>query len=283
MESFYKVTFTLMSSIGLQIEKKNENVFTKLLRASSFLILVCSIFQEFMFIIMGDTPVVQKITAFPCMLYVTSAIPKFIAFTKSREVLKAIISDLNQMHDKLEPKSRASYQTFVLKLHRFLVILSVCAFICVCLFNLMPIPIMWITYSISGKWTYMYPYFFWWPFDAVQIFKTTFIYQFYCGQVTIIAVITVEQLFMLLITQISGHLRVLAEDVASFINEHKNDKDFEKKFKTQLKKFVETHNKLIDHANAINDIFGTSILIQLLFVSLIICFTGFLVVVRLRN
>jgi len=83
-----------------------------------------------------------------------------------------------------------------------------------------------------------------------------------------------DQLSMLLVGQIIGHLKFLGESVEQLLNSSESDN-----FESELKRLMGVHSNLIKYSDVVNEIFGFSCMIHVVFGSITICFTGFLVVV----
>jgi len=275
MDSYYTTTFRLMSSIGIKINSAEENIFYTIVKVSSVVILILSVAQESLFIL-SDELLIQKICVFPCMLCVIEGLFKILTIMINRDKIKLMLGELDELHEDLNKAQKEKFREFVWTMRRFAVFFLFIGMLTVYFFNIFPIGLMLVSWFKYGKRIYLYPFFYWWPFDNIRFFLATYIYEVYCGHLTVVGLVVVDQLFMLLLAQIFGHFKQLSESFRSLVESKHQDNEV---FRRELKKLVDIHIKLSRHGDVMNSVFGFTCMLRVFFGSMTICCTGFLIVV----
>lgn len=277
MESYYRTTHQLMSSLGLQIKTQNDWKLFKLLKWITVAIPFVAMTQEIV-TFLSDVPTANKIFEFPCFLAVAESVIAVVTILRNREKLEKLMTNLNQLYEDMEPLEKKVYQKFVWKHRKSAMFFGTLAMNCIYMFNIIPIGRMMYSKYVDGISISLYPFFLWFPFDNLQYFISTYLYEVYCGHITVLLLVISLQLFILIVSQIVAQFNYLGKKIEIVINSFDGTKATmkeRKKFYEDLKAIVETHCKLTDYSRQVSEIFGLICFALVTFGCIIICFTGF--------
>lgn len=274
METFYKISLTLTSFIGIEIGQQRKS-FVNLMSIINLTVATLTVFQESTFIINRNRDTrkdfISTILSLVCFLIAFESMIKHYTALYFRELIKNMISDFGEIYSQLSERERKLFKGQEKILVKFSKIFIISTLILVTIFNLSPIIVMVLTYATEGVKLYLYPFDFWWPFDPIENFTSTYIFVMYCGYNSTLTVIGHDVLYMTMVTNISIYYEILSERVPELINNY-NLKE--------LKNTVDTHLKINDQVIKLNRVFGIALIAHILLASLIICSTGLVAVTQ---
>lgn len=267
-----------MSSIGLSIGEGHDGKLANVLKISTLIILLLTILQESL-VVLSSAPVIHKICTFPCILNVSESVFEVVTVLWYRKRLTRLLNVLNHLYEEMTDAERKSYVEFVSMYRKLAIYFGVMAMYCVYVFNFLPIGLMLFQKFHNGVSVKLYPYFFWWPFDSFKYFVSTYIYEMYCGHLTVIVMVIALQLFILIVTQIIASFKFLGERIERNISDFESGKATNQEFRSNMRRVVDNHCELISLCKEVNSIFRFISMAHVVFGCVIICFTGFAVVV----
>lgn len=279
MEGYYTSTLKLMTGIGINLGFFKVR-FMGLIIFVNFSVAFACIVQEIVFFLDKSNLETQRLSVVPCLLTTMEALYKYVTGIYFRKTLKETIDRLDKIYEKMEPKEQAQFKSQSFRYRKIAVIFGTATMITIWIFSLFPIIVMLKIYLTSGVFVKVYPFFFWWPFDNEKYFISTFLYQFYLGQVAAVQTLIMDVLYMMILSQIITHLQHLCRNFKTLIEDMSGADVTDGKVKERFKCLVEVQQELTEHCDTLNKIFGPPCLLHVLLASGNICFTGFLVVTQ---
>lgn len=279
MDGYYTSTLKLMTGIGINLGFFKVK-FLNVIIFVNFSVAFSCVVQEIIFFADQRNLETQRLSVVPCLLTTMEALFKYVTGIHFRKTLKDTIERLDTIYGKMEAKEQEVFKVQAFKIRRIAVVFGCATMITIWIFSLFPIIVMLKIYLTSGVFVKIYPFFFWWPFDNEKYFVSTFLYQFYLGQVAAVQTLIMDVLYMMILAQIITHYTHLSRNFKTLIEEMSESKNSDDKSKERFKNLVRTQQELTEHSNTLNKVFGPSCLLHVLLASGNICFTGFLVVTQ---
>lgn len=279
MDGYYTSTLKLMAGIGINLGFFKVR-FLGIIIFVNFSVAFACIVQEIMFFIDKSNLETQRLSVVPCLLTTVEALYKYVTGIYYRKPLKETIERLDKIYEKMDPKDQAKFKMQSFKLRRIGLTFGTATMITIWIFSLFPIIVMMKIYFSSGVFVKVYPFFFWWPFDNEKYFISTFLYQFYLGQVAAVQTLIMDVLYMMILAQIITHFQHLCRDFQGLIEDISESAATDGKIQSRFKYLVQVQEELTEHCETLNKIYGPPCLLHVLLASGNICFTGFLVVTQ---
>jgi len=176
MENFYKISFQMMTAFGLTIERDKETWKLFIVRLSSIIVLSLTVVQEMAFTL-GNNPLIDKIILFPCMICVMEGYVKVLTIIRFKDKLKDMIDYLDNLYTNMDKKDQVEFANYASRFRTFSTLFGIMSLTTVHLFTLFPVVVISASYFMNGTFSYIYPFFFWWPFDSIKYYVPAYIYQ----------------------------------------------------------------------------------------------------------
>lgn len=275
MDNYYKTTLRTLAGLGINLGHF-KNKFIKIIMLINLVVSFLTLLQECLFLIDEKQLMIQRTCVVPCILNVFEAAFKYCNGIYHDDKIKKVMDSLDEVYEKMEEDEKARFKTASFKLRRLAVFFGSTNMIVVWIFNLFPIIMMLKIYIQMGVVVYLYPFFFWWPFNSTDYFISTYLYQVYCGQMATLQILIFDVLYMMILCQIIVHYRHLSASFNKLIDDLARSPS--KESKARFNYLVEVQLKLNADVDLMNRIYGAPLLLHVLLASLIICFTGLLMV-----
>lgn len=143
-------------------------------------------------------------------------------------------------------------------------------------FNLLPLGDTILTYIQTKKWTPQLPFHFWYPYDEYQngLYEFSYIFQIWNSSNASSASIAVNVLFCTLGAHIYFHFKKIQNLIICMKIERGKYEDF-----ISIHEIIEKHQRLIQMSFQFNSIYSLPLFFNFLSSSVIICLSGFMVLV----
>lgn len=279
MDSYYDPTFKLLASVGLRISKERDGILFGVIKLPTIVFLFITILQELFFIVLTDKPASEKICDFPCIMLASESIIEVFTILWHRKRIAKVLSELDLLFAEMSEVEKKNFVQFITKYRKVAIYFGIMALSCVSAFNLLPIVRVLYAWYVHGMSIRLYPFFFWWPFDSLQYFASTYIYEIYCGHLTVTTMVAAIQFFVLIVAQIVAHSNHLGSKLKTAIEKFQSKEITLQAYESNVKAIIENHCKLISYSNQITDMFGFVCFAIVSLGSIIICFTGFALLV----
>jgi hypothetical protein len=283
MENFYKIVLKMMAGIGLNLghfDQRYMKIGLRFLMYFNIIVSSLTLFQEAIFLGDERNPIVPRLCVIPCILNVGEAFVKYLNGLYHAEKIKIVMDSLEKIYNQMENEEKTRFKARSFRLRKIAVFFGSTNMIVVWIFNLFPIIMMLKIYFTNGIWVQIYPFPFWWPFNNLDYFISTYLYQVYVGQMCTIQMLIVDVLYMMILAQVATHYKHLGINFNNFIDNVSEMKKIDEKSMEKFKTLVEVQVELNKNCNIINGVYGGAFLLHVMFSSLIICFTGFLLVTQ---
>lgn len=207
----------------------------------------------------------------PCLGFVILALIKIGTIYGNRSTISKILSKLiildttNQLLD--DEILRTSWILMRTLKHLFMSLIWI--------FNLMPIVVIIYCFCLDGSYNRQMPYLMWYPWNCLQPFVYEVCYAavmwgaFTCS----IGILSADLLFCTIINLVCLQFNALKRNINQIIAENSSGK---------MRKWINTHNELLQTVNDIEGIFSVSLLTDFTGSSFILCMVGFQTVVSCR-
>lgn len=204
----------------------------------------------------------------PCLGFVILALVKIATIYGNRSALGKILTKLitldttNQHFD--DEILRTSWILMRTLKHLFMTLIWI--------FNLMPIVVIIYCFCLDGFYNRQMPYLMWYPWNCLQPFVYEVCYAvvmwgaFTCS----IGILSADLLFCTIINLVCLQFNALKHNINQIITENSS---------RNLRKWINTHNELLQIVDKIEGIFSISLLTDFIGSSFILCMVGFQTVV----
>lgn len=283
MDGYYTIALRCMAGIGLNFghfKGLRTQKLIKVLLKVNLLVTLISVLQQVIFLVDDKNLSMQRLCVVPCILNVGEAATKYINGIYYGVQIKAVMDSLGEIYDKMNAAEKLRFKVSSFKLRRIALFFGYANLSVIWIFNLLPIIMMLKIFLSANVWVKIYPFFVWWPFESTNYFISTYLYQIYSGQMATFQMLTLDVLYMMILSQIVTHYRHLSDNFNKFIEKASESKSITQQDKEEFKYFVEVQLKLNSHCDEMNRIYGLPLLVHVFFATLIICFTGLLVVTQ---
>jgi hypothetical protein len=276
-EEFYKMPFDLCSIMGLNFGKfeknKKENLLT-ILKFGSLVNIFLTIVQEFIYFTDGRNPPIDRLRLIAFLSYMIEAFTKFLSAILQEKKIKEIIISIEEIHHSMEFRQQSILDGTAKPLRDLSQWVGISYILIIQLFNILPALIMLKIFLFGEESVHLHPFPFWYPFNANDYFVPTYIYEMMCGFFAVIAISVTDVLYLMIVSKIIGIYDVLVDSVEELINQ--NEVENQEKFK----EIIEMHVEVNRQCDLLNDCFGIPILVHVGLASVIMCFTGFVVLTQ---
>lgn len=274
MDSYYERTLSIISINGLNFGK-NKAIFWTILSFVNLVGITLTAVQEVLYPIFEKSRLLDKLISVPGILIAIEAGIKLYNGIRNKERIKQLMNTLDDLYLEMDSVEQVDFRRRSFKLRQpavffgsgYIVLSTVC--------NTLPVFVMIAIYCARNEWIYIYPYHFWFPFDNIKYFVATYIYEVYECLICATGVVGLDVLCAMLVALIGTHFHHLRLKFQNLINEASEDYNYTMKHKEELTRLVNIHLCLNQQCNILNDIFGFSFFLRIIFSSFVICCSGF--------
>lgn len=275
MDEYFTFNQRMLATIGVSF---NGGKFAYSLRTFSFIVVVVTTFQNFMFIATSQGFEVAIASAVAIFMYDIQGVFKLYAVMINLKVIKEIkitLDGLMEIMNKEQVLAHAKELVRFRKVSSFMVVNIVAS----CwLFNIIPVSIIAYVFFTKGIFIKILPYAFWYPYNKTEHFVSTYLYEISTGHVLTVVPPSLDALVMLLTGQLVVLFKCFGENL------HKTIDEFEPSRPTQtaekLNKAVDLHNQLLNMSEELFRIYSIPLLVNVVAQTLTICFVAFGINVR---
>lgn len=236
--------------------------------------------QEILFLLDEKSPMVDKLASISSILMMFEATVKFSNGLRHHRRIKKVMDELDETYQKMEPEDQERYKALALSLRKIAHVFFSFYLVAVWCFFTFPVAIMLKIKYFSDEWVQLYPFFFWWPFKHQNFYFLIYVYEIFVGQVSEFAAVMFDMLYMMILAQIVAQYRYVRDSFTALIEGISEAKGYGTKHKERFAQLVELQSKLNKHCDDLNDIFGVVFFVRVTLTSIIICFSGFVLVTQ---
>lgn len=285
-DEFTRLPAIFFRTIGVPVFQANSPKLTPLRKCLRLLLFFVSftntalcVLGEILFVIFtfGESDFVDITSLVMCIGFILLSFAKVITIIWKQRQLTQLMEDLlsvfPQTHD-----DQMDYQTKKYAGHakRLMVRYSWVQMVMIWLFNFYPLTNTLSEYWKRGAWEVDFPYIIWYPFDPYGTgwFELNFFSQISAAYFSASAILGTDMLLCGVVLQICMHYDRLQRSLKMYrpngvVN---GTKDY-----VELRRSVAMHSKVLQMSAKLDDIFGETILFNLVSSVVIVCVLGFLV------
>lgn len=277
MKAYIETTQLMLNIMGVLQLKGNNKKSNKIL---NFIVIVTSIVmlgQMMANMLINSGSLDEKTLLFIMFLFWMQSLGKLITLIANRDRLKKIFQYLEALMQNLNPNQDNKSRIFMRRMYKVNLGMIKLNILTAVLFLSKPIIVMLLIYFKTGEIVLdSTPYQFWYPFEKVSYkYYLTYLYEIYAGVIISVFPFATDQFFLILIALLSTQFKSFGNNLFKAIEEKKDNITIKK----EIKKFVETHNELIEIGNFLNRMYSIPLFIHILTATFIICMVEFMVVV----
>lgn len=213
--------------------------------------------------------------------FVVITIVKLILIFIHRKTLSFIIDELRDLFPKsLAKQKKYKVYEYVKRTNYLIKFFCILYMLLIWMFNLLPIGDSYLIYRRTHEWKRQLPFHFWYPFDVyvTGVFELNYLFQIWGGFNAATAGVAVNILFCAIISQICLQLDILQKEMIGLEVGDKSGHDCNK-----LSRLIQKHERLIQLSNKMEIIFSIPLLFNFFASTFIICLSGFMAMVGIRN
>lgn len=274
MEGYYDILLKFIFLIGLDL--KNSKI--KLRVVITLAAVVSTILQGLVFFLNEKNALIDRFNSVPCFVFPAEGFVKMIVALYHHIQIKKVMESLDLIYFNMEAIDREKVKATAFSLRKIVQIYSFACIFIVVIYNLSPCIIMAQVKLSTGEWIFLYPYFFWWPFEPLDYYFFTYLYEAVIGCISANVVVTADLLFLLMLVQLVSHFRHLHGSFHDLIVEISETKELGRKQRDKFKVLVDIQSELNEKCDEMNEIFQFSVMIHFIITSIVICFSSFVLV-----
>lgn len=166
----------MLAIFGMYFDRE-ENKFTKALKAFTALTVLLSTFQSFLFLVTSKEFDVLTASSLTIGLADFQGCFKLITIIWNMKNLKEIKARINDLMKNLSEEQLKSNDKEFQRFYKITQLVFICYISCIWIFNVMPIFI--VSYFLLTKGVFVKPilYSFWYPFDIKNYYFPVYIYE----------------------------------------------------------------------------------------------------------
>lgn len=282
MEDFFSVPITFFKIIGLTPYDAGSSVknaeYRRVLFWFSLVDLGLALVFQAAYFIQGMQETdnfLQMISAAACIAFGAMAWEEMLMIWLNRNKLLCLIDFLKSRYPETPTLQSQFGMTKLYKETRtFMISFAVCYLILIFAFNFTPLIASFVNFysGLSSDWTLGLPYLMLFPFDPkVPLTRYVFVYvlESWAGFTAVVSCLAMNLFLGSMITQLCLHLKIMRVQLRAVDLRQRN----------QLRTIVIKHCELIKCCQDLEETFSTSLFVNYMCSSLLICFVGFQVVV----
>lgn len=277
MEGYYDTLFKIIQLLGLDFKGASRLRPILLFIAAG---LIVAVLQQVLFVFDERNPLVQKLSSIPSVLLPTEGIIKMSVSVINQKRIRKVMDELDGLYHKLTASDRLKVEAVSYRLRRAAYIFGITYFVVVWFYHVFPIIIMTKIKLSTGEWVFLFPFYFWYPFNHRDYYYLIYFYETIIGQISELSLALNDMLYIMILAQFIAQYRQLRNGFSDLIEEIRLANKYEQKHKDTFKLLVEIQSKLNELCDELNDIFKFLLLARLILTSFIICFAGFNIVTQ---
>lgn len=285
-DEFTELPAAFFHFIGVPVFQANAPKATRLrtllrllLFSVSFTNTALCVLGEILFVLFtfGESDFVDITSLVLCIGFILLSFAKVLTIMWKQRQLTQLMHELLSIFPQTKDE-QLDYRTMEYAGHakRMMVRYSWLQMVMISLFNLYPLTDTIIGYVRRGAWEVDFPYIIWYPFDPYGRgwFELNFFSQISAAYFSALAILGTDMLLCGVVLQICMHFDWLRTNLRTYRpdGEKHGTKDY-----GEIRRQVAMHEKVSRMSTTLDDIFGETILFNLVSSVVIVCVLGFLV------